>query len=89
MRSSVREKPSGCDLRRYLGAREVLGGLASLRIDDELIAPAEGLAPSALRSLDAVHLATAYSLRSPSTLVTYDARLADAARLLQLPVASP
>lgn len=71
-------------------AREVLRGLALLRIDDEIVGAAEGLAPAALRSLDAVHLATAYSLRAHvSAFVTYDVRLAEAARLLQMQVASP
>jgi predicted nucleic acid-binding protein len=71
-------------------AREVLRGLALLKIDDEIVETAESLPPAILRSLDAIHLATAYSLRSHvKTFVTYDARLAEAAKVLQMNVASP
>jgi uncharacterized protein len=44
---------------RLVRAREVLSGLALLRIDDEIVAAAESVAPAVLRSLDAVQLATA------------------------------
>lgn len=71
-------------------ARDVLRGLALLRIDDEIVHTAESLPPAVLRSLDAVHLATAYSLKSHvKAFVTYDARLIEAARALQMNVASP
>lgn len=71
-------------------ARDVLRGLALLRIDDEIFEAAESLPPAALRSLDAVHLATAYALRSHvNAFVTYDTRLADAATILRMNVASP
>lgn len=71
-------------------AREVLRGVALLKIDDEIVEVAESLSPAVLRSLDAIHLATAYSLRSHvKTFVTYDMRLAEAAKVLQMNVASP
>ena len=51
---------------------------------------ASRLPDPALRSLDAVHLATALQLhRELEALVTYDSRLAAAAGRLQLPVAWP
>lgn len=71
-------------------ARDVLRGLALVKIDDEVVEAAENLPPDVLRSLDAIHLATAYSLRSHvSAFVTYDARLADTARALGIQVVSP
>ena len=46
--------------------------------------------PGALRSLDAVHVASAQKLGSELiSLVTYDKRMADAARAVGLPVAMP
>ena len=46
--------------------------------------------PVALRTLDAIHLATALALvQELDAFVTYDDRLADAARTLGLPVIRP
>jgi uncharacterized protein len=71
-------------------AREVLQGLALLKLDDEIVQTAESLPPTVLRSLDAIRLATACLLTSQvRAFVTYDARLAEAAKMLQLNVASP
>jgi predicted nucleic acid-binding protein len=64
--------------------------LALLRVDDEIVEAAENLSPAILRSLDAIHLATANSLRTNvSAFVTYDVRLAKAAETLGLNVFSP
>ncbi|MGI8928942.1 MAG: type II toxin-antitoxin system VapC family toxin [Candidatus Limnocylindrales bacterium] len=46
--------------------------------------------PASLRSLDAIHLASALALHAQlDAFVTYDLRLAEAARTCQLPVVSP
>jgi uncharacterized protein len=51
---------------------------------------ASRLPDPALRSLDAIHLATALQLhRDLEAVVTYDSRLAAAARRQELPVAAP
>ena len=51
---------------------------------------AQTVRPETVRSLDAVHLATALSIGSRLTaFVTYDKRLADAARAAGLVVAAP
>jgi predicted nucleic acid-binding protein len=51
---------------------------------------ASRLPDPALRSLEAIHLATALQLhRDLEALVTYDSRLAAAARRQELPVATP
>ena len=62
-------------------AQQVLRNLNLVRMDDEVVASAAMLAPGGLRSLDAVHLATARSLgHHLAGMVTYDHRLANAAR---------
>jgi predicted nucleic acid-binding protein len=48
------------------------------------------LEPAALRTLDAIHLASAMALTDElDAFVTYDDRLADAARSAGLPVVRP
>ena len=57
--------------------REVLERVDLLRINDRVLDAAGLMAPSELRSLDAIHLASAELLGSDlRALVTYDARLA-------------
>ena len=59
-------------------------------LTDELLDAAALLDPVSIRSLDAIHLATARSLGADvGVVVTYDDRMADAARGLGLEVASP
>ncbi len=71
-------------------AREWMKGLALVPIDDGVLDVAAELEPAGLRSLDALHLATAISLGSEIGLfVTYDERLADAAGNQGLPVGQP
>jgi predicted nucleic acid-binding protein len=70
-------------------AQVILAAVTQLSIDD--IAPtAEIIGDPALRSLDAIHLATAHALRSDLTaFVCYDKRLCDSAQASGLPVESP
>lgn len=71
-------------------AAEVLYRIALIRIDDPILEAAANLAPPDLRSLDAIHIATALSIRDDlAALVTYDRRLAAAARRLHLQVIAP
>lgn len=59
-------------------------------MDDELLHAAAHLQPPALPTLDAIHLATALSIRDRLGVVfCYDARLADAAASAGLVVARP
>ncbi len=59
-------------------------------IDRGIAAAAGRLRPAGLRTLDAIHLATGLELRAElDAFITYDARLADAARAHRLPVVSP
>jgi predicted nucleic acid-binding protein len=71
-------------------ARQLFGGLHLIAMDDALLDRAGELRPWTVRSLDAVHLAAALSLGSDlGVVVTYDERLAEAARIQGLDVAAP
>jgi predicted nucleic acid-binding protein len=66
-----------------------LSSVAAIELDAPIAATAALLGPAALRTLDAIHIATALTLYHLDAFVTYDDRLADAAQSLGLPVASP
>jgi predicted nucleic acid-binding protein len=74
---------------RMSRANVVLSAVALLSIDD--VAPtAEVIGGTTLRSLDAIHLATAHEVRTDLTaFVCYDKRLCDSAQALGLPVETP
>ena len=68
----------------------VLRSLVTLELDDIVAAEAARTEPAALRTLDAVHVATALELGEMlGAFVTYDDRLAEAARAAGLPVVRP
>jgi hypothetical protein len=68
----------------------VLRTVQLLRVNDRVLAEAGRLQPAELRFLDAIHLASARELGATlKRVVTYDARMADAARALGLTVAAP
>ena len=81
---------------RHLGP-EALGTVrAGLRrvdlvgIDDRILDAAGILEPRIVRTLAAIHLATALAIGDDlEAVVTYDERMAEAARLLGLPLARP
>lgn len=77
---------SRATLRR---AEQVLEGIALIAVDEPILRDAAAVGPDRLRSLDAVHLATALSLDELEALVTYDARLGAAAAQAGVDVASP
>jgi predicted nucleic acid-binding protein len=61
-------------------ARSWLFDVALLPLDDSLLDQASALKPAGLRSLDAIHLATALSVRDDiGAFFTYDQRLREAA----------
>jgi predicted nucleic acid-binding protein len=71
-------------------ARSFLEGLALLPLDDAVLDVAASLGPAGLRSLDALHLATALSVSDEiGVFLTYDERLANAAGEQGLSVAQP
>ena len=71
-------------------AREVLARVALVDIDRRALAAAAAIEPPTVRTLDAIHLATALALHEDlAALVTYDRRLAVAAERADLPVQAP
>jgi predicted nucleic acid-binding protein len=71
-------------------ASQVMAGVHLLRLDEPVLSAAAGLPPDKLRTLDALHLASALSLGSDlSAMVVYDERLAEAAREAGLTVLAP
>jgi hypothetical protein len=80
--------PSGdAALRR---GRDVLGRVDLVRVSDRILGAAGVLRPADLRSLDAIHLATARALGDDlHQIVTYDERMASSAGALGLRVVAP
>lgn len=68
----------------------VFARLVLLELSDEIARRAALLRPRDLRSLDAIHLASALELAGElEAFVSYDERLSEAARVAGLPVVSP
>ncbi|MFV0319754.1 MAG: type II toxin-antitoxin system VapC family toxin [Microbacterium sp.] len=71
-------------------ARDVLARLVIVDVTTEVLDTAGVLDPVEVRSLDAVHLATALILGDEiETVITYDARMAQAAAALGLAISAP
>ncbi|MDX6645724.1 MAG: uncharacterized protein QOK40_1451 [Miltoncostaeaceae bacterium] len=71
-------------------SQDVLGRIELIRISDRILAAAGALLPSELRTLDAIHLATAQQLGSDlARIVTYDERMRAAAAAVGARVAAP
>lgn len=71
-------------------ARDVLSAVELIRVNDRVLTAAGVLRPEDLRSLDAIHLATAQQLDSDlGRLVSYDEKLLAAASLLGLSTHAP
>ena len=77
---------AGSEARQAL----VLADVTFLELSDEVIERAATIEPASLRSLDAIHIASALELMPElHAFVTYDARQAAAARAVGLSVVSP
>ena len=71
-------------------ARRLLARLALIDVDRRILGMAAAFDPPELRTLDAIHLATALAVREDlAGLVTYDRRLATAAERVDVEVLSP
>lgn len=81
--------------RRVAGRRllqqvsDVFESLVVVELTPDIVEHAGRLDPSELRTLDAIHLATALSLGDAVDFISYDARQADAARRAGLTIAHP
>jgi uncharacterized protein len=68
----------------------VLASVELIRINDRILNAAALLRPAEMRSLDAIHLATAQGLATDlARVVTYDERMLDAAKQLGIRTAAP
>ena len=86
MRTAIRDGTPGVVER----AGQLLAGLDTIPMTDRVTILAETIGPAALRSLDAIHLASAVQIRSELTVfVAYDTRLLDGCRAIDLPTAAP
>lgn len=75
---------------RLVEARAVLDVLALLTLPTAVFERASSLSPDVLRSLDALHLAAAFELGDDlEGIVTYDERMAEAARANGIVVVAP
>lgn len=71
-------------------ARQILARISLLHLDDALLDAAGALEGDSLRTLDAIHIAAAQTVAGDLTaIVTYDHRMADAAKKAGLAVEAP
>jgi predicted nucleic acid-binding protein len=77
------------DTRVRRRAARVLARVATIDVDEPVLAMAARLGPPELRTLDAIHLATARSLEAIAGVVTYDSRLGRAASRARLKTWAP
>jgi uncharacterized protein len=85
LRAAVRVGPQA-----VADAGALLAGVDLIGVDQSLLEGSAFLPPPDLRTLDAIHLAAALSIRSElGAFFVYDQRLATAARGQGLPVRSP
>ena len=71
-------------------ARDVLSSVELIRVSDRILNAAGLLRPADVRSLDAIHLATAQQLGPDlSRLIAYDERMLEAANALGLKTLAP
>jgi predicted nucleic acid-binding protein len=81
---------SAVDDRVHERVTRVLEQVTMVELDADIARVASQVAPSSLRSLDAIHVATCLTLIPEiEAVVTYDQRLAEAARAIGLTVVSP
>ncbi|MGH9520173.1 MAG: type II toxin-antitoxin system VapC family toxin [Terriglobales bacterium] len=83
---AVNRAPSS---ERRVRALALLARLSLISISNEIVEHAAQLTPAKLRSLDAVHVATALSIPRLGGMVVYDQRLAEAAEANGLRVFMP
>jgi uncharacterized protein len=90
VRVEVLRAVRGSDPAAVPRARQAIGTLTLIRLDDDLYDTAADLDPPFLRSLDAIHLAAALTMgRDLAGVVTYDRRMAAGAEALGVRVESP
>lgn len=87
LRAVARARAGAATRRR---AEEVLNRIPLLRVDQGILRKAAEIQPPELRSLDAIHLASALSVGDDlDCVVSYDRRLTEAAKRAGLALAAP
>ena len=87
---AIGRKDGGGVARGRAAALEAFASVALAELDAGIANRAAEIGPATLRALDAIHLATALAIGDElAAFVTYDARLADAARAAGLTVVTP
>ena len=77
-------------VREFRRGEKILDRIGLIHMDRRILLDAAMLQPPSLRTLDAIHLATALSVRGDlAAVVTYDGRLATAASNAKLAVWAP
>ncbi|MEX0865099.1 MAG: type II toxin-antitoxin system VapC family toxin [Acidimicrobiia bacterium] len=90
VRTEVHRAVLGLGERFHRRAADVLRGIDLVRVNNQVLDDAGLLESATVRSLDAIHLATAALFdRTLSGVITYDSRMAGAARLHGWTVSSP
>lgn len=90
VRTEVRRAVRRLDISHMGAIETLLRRIHLVAVEDEILDDAGGLEPQMVRSLDAIHLATARALGADmGVLVSYDQRMSDGAGLLGLRCASP
>jgi predicted nucleic acid-binding protein len=85
VRAVARSQPDSVE-----AALDLLGELTLVAVNRVIASRAAWVPPPALRSLDALHVASASAMRdSLDAFVTYDHRMIDAGRIAGLRIASP
>lgn len=80
---------AGAQKPTYDRAENVVARIGLVAIDEKVLSAAARLDPPDLRSLDAIHLATALSVPELGGMVSYDARLAEAVKRSGIPALAP
>ena len=98
-RRRVSSRLAGVELARVIARRGIraerkvarlLRDVDLVDIGEDILLEAARVGPPSLRTLDAIHLATALAVRDDlAAVVSYDRRLAEAALAAGLPVVSP
>lgn len=87
---AIARKAEGGEARGRSAVRDVFTSVSVSEFDAEIANRAADVGPPTIRALDAIHLATALVMGSElAEFVTYDRRLADAARAAGLEVFAP
>ena len=86
VRRAAARRPGVAEAR----VEDVLARIAGVALEPSILTAAATIESPTLRTLDAIHLASAAALSADlEAFVTYDRRLAEAARALGMPVVSP